>query len=267
MPVERIARLVEAHIVGKLHRQILLRHRHDAASRAMDHRDRTAPITLPRDAPVAQTILRLPLGDRPALHCLFGESVGDGGLGVLDAESVEKAGIDQRAVARIGLLADGEARRIGIWRQHDRDDRQTLGAGEFEVALVVRRAAEDRARAVLHDDEIRDQHGKLGALDHRMTHAQAGVEALLLLRLELGGGRAVPLAFGDEVGGAGILLGDGLGQRMIRRDGDEARAEQRIWPRGEHLDQVVALGRRARHHLEADEQALPNGRSSWPASA
>ena len=62
--------LVEAHIVGKLHRQILLRHRHDAAGRAMDHRDRAAPIALPRDAPVAQAILDLPLADRLALHAL-----------------------------------------------------------------------------------------------------------------------------------------------------------------------------------------------------
>ena len=54
-------------IVGKLHRQILLRHRHDAAGRAMDHRDRAAPIALARDAPVAQAILRLPLADRLAL--------------------------------------------------------------------------------------------------------------------------------------------------------------------------------------------------------
>ena len=43
---------------------------------------------------------------------------------------------------------------------------------------------------------------------------------------------------------------------MVRRDGDEARPEQRIRPRGEHLDQVVALRRRARHDLEADQQAL-----------
>ena len=61
-----------------------------------------------------------------------------------------------------------------------------LAPREFEVALIVRRAAEDGARAVLHEDEIGDQHGKLGALDHRMAHAQAGIEALLLLRLELG---------------------------------------------------------------------------------
>ena len=90
-----------------------------------------------------------------------------------------------------------------------------------------------------------------------MAHAQAGVEALLLLRLELGRGRAVPLAFGDEGARAPrFVLGDGLGQRMIGRDRQEARAEQRVGARGEHLDQLVALRRRARPICEADQQAF-----------
>ena len=119
----------------------------------------------------------------------------------------------------------------------------------------MRRAAEDGAGAVLHENEIGDQHGKLGALDHRVPHAHAGVEALLLLRLELGGAGAVMMALVDERGGAGILLGDGFRQRMIRRDGDEACAVQRVRPRGEHLDQVVAV-RRGADRLEPDEQPL-----------
>ena len=43
---QRIAGLVERHILGQRHRQIFLRHRHDAALGAMDRRDRAAPITL-----------------------------------------------------------------------------------------------------------------------------------------------------------------------------------------------------------------------------
>ena len=34
------------------HRQLLFGHRHHAALRAVDHRDRRAPVALPRDAPV-----------------------------------------------------------------------------------------------------------------------------------------------------------------------------------------------------------------------
>ena len=56
----------------------------------MDHRDRAAPIALPRDAPVAQAILDLPLGYRLALHDLFDEVTRNLCLGGLDAEPVEQ---------------------------------------------------------------------------------------------------------------------------------------------------------------------------------
>ena len=46
--VEWIARNVERHIIGQNHRQIGLGLRHHAAGRAMHHRDRAAPIALPR---------------------------------------------------------------------------------------------------------------------------------------------------------------------------------------------------------------------------
>ena len=64
MPVERIARPVELDVVGQLHRQVLARHRHHAAGRAVDHRDRAAPVALARDAPVAQAVVHLALADR-----------------------------------------------------------------------------------------------------------------------------------------------------------------------------------------------------------
>ena len=61
MMVERIAGLVEGHIVGQRDRQVRLRHRHDAARLAMDDRDRAAPVALARNAPVAQPVVHLPL--------------------------------------------------------------------------------------------------------------------------------------------------------------------------------------------------------------
>ena len=66
MVVERIARLIEGGIARQFHRQIFFRHRHDAARRTMDHRDRTAPVALARDAPVAQAEVHLALGERRA---------------------------------------------------------------------------------------------------------------------------------------------------------------------------------------------------------
>ena len=64
MMVERVAGLVEGDILRQHHRQVLVRHRHHVAFRAMDHRDRAAPIALARNAPVAQAEIHLALADR-----------------------------------------------------------------------------------------------------------------------------------------------------------------------------------------------------------
>ena len=62
--IERVARPVEADILRQHHRQVLVGHRHHAAFCAMDHRDRAAPIALPRNAPVAQAKIYFALADR-----------------------------------------------------------------------------------------------------------------------------------------------------------------------------------------------------------
>src|SRR5438309_846195 len=62
--VERIAGAVEVDVVGQLYRQVGLRHRHDPAGFAVDHRDRAAPVALARDAPVAQAEIDLAVADR-----------------------------------------------------------------------------------------------------------------------------------------------------------------------------------------------------------
>ena len=52
----RTALAGELHVVGQDHGQILLWNWHDAALRAVDHRNRRAPVTLARDAPVLDAI-------------------------------------------------------------------------------------------------------------------------------------------------------------------------------------------------------------------
>ena len=121
MAVERIAGAVEAHVLRQLHRQVLLRHRHDAAFLAMDHRDRATPIALPRDAPIAQAELGTPLALRCAVQHLSLRDDRPSLLCRLDGEAVEEARIDQRAVAGIGLIANREALGVGAGRQHHRD--------------------------------------------------------------------------------------------------------------------------------------------------
>src|SRR5690606_13357682 len=54
MAVQRISGGVEGHVLGQLHRQLLGRYR--AARRAVNDRNRAAPVPLVADASVAQTI-------------------------------------------------------------------------------------------------------------------------------------------------------------------------------------------------------------------
>jgi len=64
---------------------------------------------------------------------------------------------------------------------------------------------------------------------------QPGVEAELLGRLDLGRARPAGARLGDEIGDVGSLGGKRLGDRVPRRNGDEAGAENRFRPGGEHL--------------------------------
>src|SRR3546814_1138662 len=60
------------------------------------------------------------------------------------------------AGAGIGLVGDGESRRMGVVRYHNRLDRQVVAAREVEVTLVVGRAAKNGTGAVVHQHEIGD---------------------------------------------------------------------------------------------------------------
>ena len=152
---QRIAGLVEGDVLGEGDRQLVFRHGHDAAGLAVDDRDRATPIALARDAPVAQAI-------NGRAFALAGRlDAGHGlGLGGLDVHAVQELRIEDLAGADIGLLADREGRRILAVGQNHRQDRQVVLAGEVQVALIVGRAGEDRARAVVHQDEVGDPDGQ-----------------------------------------------------------------------------------------------------------
>ncbi len=51
-----VARLVEADVLGQLHRQLVVGHPDRPAPRAVDDRHRGAPIALAGDAPIPQAI-------------------------------------------------------------------------------------------------------------------------------------------------------------------------------------------------------------------
>ena len=265
----------------------------------MDDRDRTAPVALARDAPVAQAEVDLALGDgtilplpargervgvRGRTRCLrmvgkaphrialaaLGRSTtprGRGEVSVLQpprhlllrfrgGHAVEEARIDHAAVAVIGRVGDDEGLGVLPGRAHDRDVAESVFVDEVEVALVVRRAAEDGAGAVVHEDEIGDVDRQLPRRVERVQRRDAGVEPHLLGGIDLGlCGAAVP-AFLDELGELRILLCRRGGERMIRRERHEFRAEQRVRPRGEDLEFALAGGRRLRIEREADQQPL-----------
>jgi len=193
MMIERIAGPVESRVIGQAHGQFLARHRHGAASRAMDDRDGAAPITLARNAPIAQTIAHIA---RTAPRRL--QPSRDDRLGLLDAFSVEEFGIGDDAVAGIGRAVERKIGRINIPGHDDGTDRKPVFAGEFEIALIMGGAAEDGAGAIFHQHEIRDidRHRHIGL--EGMAHLEAGVVAFFLRRFDRGLGGAVTLAGRSE---------------------------------------------------------------------
>ncbi len=234
MADQRVARLLDLDVLGQGHRQLVARHRHDPAGAAVDHRDRAAPVALARDAPVAQPERDLAAAETRRLDVLDHPP-----LGARDVQPVQEARVDQPAVADVGLVADREALRVGARRQDHRDHRAAVLARELEVALVVRRAAEDRAGAVLHEHEIGDVDRQLLGLAQRIAAAEPGVVAALLGLLDRLLAGADPGAFGDEGGKLRVAPGELEAERMIGRDRHEARAEQRVGAGREDLEPVV----------------------------
>ena len=191
MVVERIARLLEADIVGQFDGQLVFGHRHHAARIAMHDGDRAAPVTLAADQPVAQPPHGGWLARRKAL-----ELVADDALGVFDRKPIQEIRIGKTPRPRIGLGADFE-RRFALGH-HDGFDRQRVFACKIEVALVVRGAAKNRARAVLDQHEIGDPHGQRCARHKRMGRTKARIDALFFELLDHGGRRARALTFGNK---------------------------------------------------------------------
>ena len=216
--IERIARPVERDVLRQRHRQILLRHRHHAAGFAVDDRDRAAPIALPRNAPIAQAEIHLPLRYRPVAGALLLQPPRHFFFRFGNGHAVEKARIDHAAVAVIGGVGDDEGVRVLAGRAYHRHIAEAVFVDEVEVALVVRRAAENGAGAVVHQNEIRHIDRQLPRRIERVHGLDAGVEAELLRGIDLGLCGADLLALGDERGERRIFRRRRRRERMIRRD-------------------------------------------------
>jgi hypothetical protein len=132
-----------------------------------------------------------------------------------------------------------EGRGVGAGRHHDRRHRQAVFAGEIQVALVMRRAAEDRAGAVAHQHEIGDHRPAASSPDRRDARGQAGVEAQLLGRLDLGLGGAGRRHSAMKAASFGSAFASSWASGWSGEIATEAGAEQRVGPGGEDTSFVV----------------------------
>ncbi len=251
--VERVAGRVQRHVGGQGHGQVGHRHRHGAARLAMDHGNRAAPVALPRDAPVAQAVLDPRLAPAPVHE-------GRERLRHRVLAGQHGAGLAEPAhVAHHLLLGRHEGhvahRRVVVQRQEHVEHRQAVLAREVEVALVVRRAADDGARAVAHQHEIGDEEGQAPGRVGRVGHLEPRVEPELLGPLDGALGRTGPQAFLAEGRDLGVIGRERSGERMVGRDRRKGRPEHRVGPRREHLEVGKAVGRTS----EAEAESQPFG--------
>ena len=212
----------------------------------MNDRDRTAPIALARDAPVAQPELHLAHTNRFLGEFQRFEPPGDLGERRFGIEPVEEPRVDHDAVAVVGGFANGESGRFIAGRHDDRHHGQPVFAGKIKVALVARRAAENGARAVFHQHEVGDVEGDEPVFVEGVHDAHAGVEPALLCGFQLGNGGAHAPALVAKGGEFGVGRGRGLGQRMIRRNRQERGAKQRVGPGSVDLDLADARSLQSR---------------------
>ena len=210
----------------------------------MDDRNRGAPEALPGHQPVPQPVI-----DRPAPLVLLLQNRDDRGDRLGLGQAVDWTRVHQGAVARGGDPGLGRIRQPGI---HPDLDVESVGAGEVEVALIVRWHRHDRPGAVVGQHVVGGPHRDPLAV-HRVDRVPPQEDAGLLafggLPLDVG---QLPdlLHVGAQlrqaIGGADLL-----GQRRVGRHHEERGPVQRVGPGGEHRDRLVAA-----FHGEADLGAL-----------
>ena len=200
----------------------------------MDERDGTTPVALARDAPVAQAILGA-LAAESAFFQGGGDCVNCG----LEREAGELPGVDGEAVFGVGRIPGRLHTLVGPCHgAHHGRDAQVVLRRELEVALVVGGHAHDRALAVAHEHVVGDPDPD-GLCGEGVQHVQPRVQALLLLGGGIGFHHAAAAAFVDEGRKPGVAGGGGERDRVLGGDGEKGGAEQRVRPRGEHLQRPV----------------------------
>ena len=250
--VERVAGNVKADIAGQFDRQALFLLGHHAAGVAMHDRNGAAPVALARQAPVAQAELGHAMADPLAL------AMGDGGVDGLCPGRLFGPVEGQGPAHAVGFgWHEGRAAILGqhmiaCKRHEGRGDGQAIFPREIEVALVMGGAAEDRAGAIVHQDEIGDVDGQFPRGVKGVAHAQPGVKAQLLGLFDGLLGGAALAGQRAERGDIGVGGFKRLGNRVVGRDADETCAHQRVGAGG--IDLHLGMAMRRGHHVEGELQ-------------
>ena len=171
VPVKGITRLIKSNIIGQDDGQIRFIHRHHTAAAAMNHGNGTTPITLPRNAPVPQSVHDLPAAKITRLG-----PAGDLRLGIIYTQAVQKFRIGQPARPYIGFISDREIGGFCTIRHHHGQYGQIVLAGEIQIPLIMCRAAEDRAGAVFDQDEISDVNRQFNIRQEWVLCPKAGIK-------------------------------------------------------------------------------------------
>ena len=229
----RVASAGKVRHLRQLDRQLVVGHRDNAARVAIDHRYRRAPIALARDAPILQAELHGPFAYLLLLHPLAHARERR-----FRRETREFTRAHQTSVVHVGfveLFWRAADRRIGL---DDDFYRQPIFRRELEVALIVSRHGHHGARTVFTQHEVGDPHWHRLARK-RIHHAMTGEKSFLLdLAREpcctvLGAKGDGTLTKRGRVIRLGCIL---LDQRMLGRQEDARRAEDRVDSRRKYFD-------------------------------
>ena len=248
MAVQGVARNVKRHIIGQFNRQVFLLLGHHTAGIAMHHRNGAAPIALPRNPPVAQAVvghtpanpLGLAIGNRRR-HRRLTRLLG------LTGKAPDIAHLF-RLHRHIGL-----GQLLGFAHKH-RHNRQTVLGRKVKIPPIMCRATKDRARSVIHQDEVRDVNRQLPRGVHRMHNPHPGIHPQLFRRLQRLGRGASFATLGHKGRNRGVRGLQRLGQGVIRADGGKRRPQQSIRPCRVNLQPLKT--RRGARRRKAKLQAL-----------
>jgi hypothetical protein len=229
---QRRLHAVEHHVLRQQGRQALRGDGDFAALRKVEHGDRSAPVALPRNTPVAQAVLR---GHPPGIaRC---KRSGDGLEGFLERHAIELSGAGQRTLVYEGAVADISGLSAVV--AYDADDRQAVTPGEGVIALVMSGHAHNRAGAVIHEHIIGDPY-RYRVTGERMTGAQTRVHAFLLRLRHIRLGHRCLTAVGDKSRQCIVTRGQRETDRVLRRQAQVGDTEQRVRPRGVNLDRRLS---------------------------